>query len=116
MPLKRRWAAAITETLAKHEGPILDLRSKGYVGLGPLPAGRGDCVWGDVVEQLPDGSFRSLNHFNKRAKGELVRLLAQRASGRILTTLEDAAELVSDRFSFVHTATDAVRIAVIPQL
>ncbi|MDI6022020.1 peroxide stress protein YaaA [Leucobacter sp. UT-8R-CII-1-4] len=74
-PLKRSWSSA-------HQGIdwesfewILDLRSKDYVALAPLPAGAG--AWLHVAQRSPDGEVRALNHFNKAAKGDLVRRLAE---------------------------------------
>ncbi|WP_282851445.1 YaaA family protein [Gulosibacter sediminis] len=79
-PLKQRWRTHIATALRAHRGPILDLRSKGYVGLGPLDHGA-DRAWGDVKERLDDGSTRSLNHFNKQNKGLLIRAMAERFAG-----------------------------------
>lgn len=96
--LKARWRDAISSALAVHPGPILDLRSKGYVDLGPLPEGV-QGAWGNVAERQSDGTLRSLNHFNKQAKGQLVRLLAQRLSGAAeITTLLEIAGAVSPQF------------------
>jgi cytoplasmic iron level regulating protein YaaA (DUF328/UPF0246 family) len=73
--LKATWADSITRELGTHRGElILDLRSEGYVALGPLPAGTGYFV--RVVTTGADGQQRALNHFNKKGKGTLVRALA----------------------------------------
>ncbi|WP_054687095.1 YaaA family protein [Microbacterium sp. No. 7] len=75
-PLRRVWAPAVTSAL-REAAPtfVLDLRSEAYAALGPVPDGmRGAYV--RVVSEGPDGATRALNHFNKRAKGELVRALA----------------------------------------
>lgn len=74
--LKRVWADAVTAALAD-ESPrfVLDLRSEAYVALGPLP----DAVpsaYVRVVSEADGGAVRALNHFNKHAKGALVRRLA----------------------------------------
>lgn len=108
--LRARWRDAISNALAVHPGPILDLRSKGYVELGPLPAGvRG--AWGNVVERQRDGSLRSLNHFNKQAKGRFVRLLAQRLSGATEpTSLDDVADAVAPQFEVYRDAQDVINI------
>ena len=53
-------------------GVIIDLRSKAYAELAPIP----DTVehFNVTVEvEYPDGSRKTLNHFNKKAKGQLVR-------------------------------------------
>lgn len=76
-PLRRLWAAAVTEALATLPHPfIVDLRSEAYVGLGPVPASV-PSVYVRVVTEGADGAVRALNHFNKATKGRLVRALAQ---------------------------------------
>ncbi len=52
------------------DGPIIDLRSKSYVDLAPIPEDM-DSYWVEVVTDK-DGVRRALNHFNKTSKGELV--------------------------------------------
>ena len=69
-PLRRHWAEATSEALSAG-GFTLDLRSEAYVALGPLRS-PGRSAYVRVVTE----SGRALNHFNKQAKGELVRLLA----------------------------------------
>jgi cytoplasmic iron level regulating protein YaaA (DUF328/UPF0246 family) len=77
-PLRRFWADAVTEALRESgAGFVLDLRSKAYVELGPVPAGL-EQAYVSVVARSADGGVRALNHFNKRAKGLFVRLLAER--------------------------------------
>ena len=74
--LRRVWADAVTTALAEAAPRfVLDLRSEAYAALGPVP----DTVasrYVRVVSEGPDGAVRALNHFNKHAKGELVRRLA----------------------------------------
>ena len=70
--LKALWRAPIAETLAAHDGLIIDLRSEGYAELGPAPAG---SIFVRVVAVDGTGRRRALNHFNKRAKGEFTREL-----------------------------------------
>ena len=60
---------------------ILDLRSEGYVDLGPAPA-RADSVFVRVVSVEDDGRRRALNHFNKHAKGRFTRALLRVTSRR----------------------------------
>ena len=75
-PLRRIWAAAVQDALSKTgAGFILDLRSEAYAALGPVPdAVRSTYV--RVVTEGESGVSRALNHFNKHAKGALVRDLA----------------------------------------
>lgn len=86
-PLARVWAPA-------HEGVlvgcdyVLDLRSKDYAGLAPLAAlGAAETDFVEVVARGDDGEVRALNHFNKAAKGDLVRRLAE--SGAELTSRDE---------------------------
>lgn len=74
--LRRVWAAATTAALREAEGLVIDLRSEAYAALGPVPDGV-PSTYVRVVTEGPGGAARALNHFNKRAKGELTRLLAQ---------------------------------------
>lgn len=74
--LKRVWADAVTTALAAASASfVLDLRSEAYVALGPVPA-QTPSVYVRVVSEAGDGAVRALNHFNKHAKGALVRRLA----------------------------------------
>lgn len=75
-PLKRVWSEAHAGLDWQHRF-VLDLRSKDYVALAPLPAGTGRLL--HVVQRGEDGEVRALNHFNKSAKGDLVRRLARSA-------------------------------------
>jgi cytoplasmic iron level regulating protein YaaA (DUF328/UPF0246 family) len=75
--LKKVWADAVTAALAE-ERPrfVLDLRSEAYVALGPVPASV-PSAYVRVVSESEGGAVRALNHFNKHAKGALVRRLAE---------------------------------------
>lgn len=73
-PQKRLWSDAVARALDEHEAPfVLDLRSEAYVALGPAP---GRSMFLRVGTDGDGGVLRALNHFNKHAKGELVRRLA----------------------------------------
>lgn len=75
-PLRRHWAEPVTAALAAASPSfVLDLRSEAYVALGPVPADV-RSVYLRVVTRTAEGSVRALNHFNKHAKGDLVRALA----------------------------------------
>ncbi|MDT3344572.1 MULTISPECIES: YaaA family protein [Microbacterium] len=70
------WADAVGAAIAATAPSfVLDLRSEAYVTLGPVPA-EIPQAYVRVVSEGPDGAVRALNHFNKHAKGELVRRLA----------------------------------------
>ncbi|MCT9821593.1 peroxide stress protein YaaA [Microbacterium sp. W1N] len=76
--LRRTWADAVTAALAATDAPfVLDLRSEAYAALGPVPAGLPSRYVRVVADSgAGDGAVRALNHFNKHAKGALVRELA----------------------------------------
>lgn len=73
-PLKRVWSEAHSDLDWSSLGWVLDLRSKDYAALAPLPHDAGN--WLHVAQRGPEGEVRALNHFNKAAKGDLVRRLA----------------------------------------
>ena len=77
LPLRRLWSGPTAAALAARDPDfVLDLRSEAYVALGPIP----DAVphaYVRVVTAGDDGTVRALNHFNKHAKGALVRALAE---------------------------------------
>ena len=71
--LKQLWSQsheAIWPRLAG--GLIVDLRSNTYADLAPIPEGLTSYKVTVYVER-EDGSREQLNHFNKKAKGQLVR-------------------------------------------
>ncbi|MGL4254999.1 MAG: YaaA family protein [Microbacterium sp.] len=75
--LKRVWADAVSVALAEDRPRfVLDLRSEAYVALGPVPASV-SSAYVRVVAEADSGAVRALNHFNKHAKGALVRRLAE---------------------------------------
>lgn len=75
-PLRRVWAEAVGAAVAAAAPSfVLDLRSEAYAALGPVPA-EVPHIYLRVVSEGDDGVRRALNHFNKHAKGELVRRLA----------------------------------------
>jgi cytoplasmic iron level regulating protein YaaA (DUF328/UPF0246 family) len=86
--LRQFWRARLEAALAELPGVILDLRSEGYVGLGPPPA-REDSVFIRVVSVGDDGRRRALNHFNKTAKGTFTRAVLESRP-----QVESVAELI----------------------
>lgn len=72
LSLKKLWGRPISAELDELSGLILDLRSESYVALGPAPD---HASFVRVVTVGEDGARRAMNHFNKKAKGELVRAL-----------------------------------------
>ena len=92
LPLKRHWRAAVGAEFAAHAGLIVDLRSEGYVELGPAPR-RDDSVFVRVVSVDDRGRRRALNHFNKRTKGLFTRALLEQRPG--LDTTADLLDWAS---------------------
>ncbi|MGP6171396.1 YaaA family protein [Microbacterium sp. A196] len=90
-PLRRHWAQSVTAAIAREQPRfIVDLRSEAYVALGPIPASVSSVYVRVVTEQ-----GRALNHFNKKAKGELVRALAEERPR--VSTLESLTKWASVR-------------------
>lgn len=86
-PLKRVWADPHSNLL-DGTNYVLDLRSQDYAALAPvatLGAREFDVL--EVVARGSDGEVRALNHFNKAAKGDLVRRLA--VSGAVIKNRDD---------------------------
>lgn len=74
--LRRLWAAPTEAALGSLRARfVLDLRSEAYVALGPVPSSV-SSAYVRVVAEGDGGAVRALNHFNKHAKGALVRRLA----------------------------------------
>jgi len=77
--LKTIWPAAHEPVFRRlNQGLVVDLRSKAYVALAPIPADV-PAVWVEVVSRESDGRLRALNHFNKRAKGLFIRAVLSAA-------------------------------------
>lgn len=76
LPLKKHWASDVSAVLEGAGGLLLDLRSEGYVALGPA-ARHDQRYFLRVVTEGADGRTRALNHFNKQAKGVLTRALLE---------------------------------------
>jgi cytoplasmic iron level regulating protein YaaA (DUF328/UPF0246 family) len=72
--LKRVWPEPHNQSAWARlaSGPVIDLRSKAYAELAPLPENI-DAYTVAVFVERADGTREQLNHFNKKAKGQLVR-------------------------------------------
>ena len=72
--LKKHWASAHEVIWKRLEGNlIIDLRSKAYAELAPIPP-QIEHYW---VEVLDSKNGKALNHFNKKGKGQFVRAALQ---------------------------------------
>jgi len=71
------------------DGPIIDLRSKAYAELAPIPADV-EHYW---VEVLDSNSGKALNHFNKKGKGQLINaVLSAKVAPKTLKELFSVAK------------------------
>jgi cytoplasmic iron level regulating protein YaaA (DUF328/UPF0246 family) len=70
LSLKAHWRDAVPEAIRSAGEWVLDARSAAYVAMGPAPAG-------SAFVSVETAAGRALNHFNKHAKGALVRALAE---------------------------------------
>jgi cytoplasmic iron level regulating protein YaaA (DUF328/UPF0246 family) len=70
LSLKAHWRDAVAAAITSTGEWVLDARSEAYVALGAAPAGSAF-----LLVETAEG--RALNHFNKHAKGALVRRLAE---------------------------------------
>ena len=73
LSLKKLWPAAHEAVWPRLVHPILDMRSKDYVQLAPIP----ESIKSYYVEVVDSKSEKALNHFNKKAKGLLLRAALQ---------------------------------------
>lgn len=74
-PMKRVWNRAHKDIDWAATDWVLDLRSQDYAALAPIPDAI-SCIRLGVAQRSHDGEVRAVNHFNKAAKGDLVRRLA----------------------------------------
>ncbi|WP_458816093.1 YaaA family protein [Leucobacter sp. HY1908] len=103
-PLKRVWSAA--HAAVPSSAFTLDLRSKDYAALAPLRAGEGFSL--HVVQRGADGQVRALNHFNKAAKGDLVRRLA--TTGRHIDSLNSLLDWAAEQSLELTLVDDALTL------
>jgi cytoplasmic iron level regulating protein YaaA (DUF328/UPF0246 family) len=76
------------------DGPIIDLRSKAYAELAPIP----ETVENYWVEVLDSNSGRALNHFNKKGKGQLINaVLSAKVSPKTIADLKKIAATIGQR-------------------
>ena len=98
LSLKDVWAPAHLRVWPRLEGaPLIDLRSKVYAELAPIPSDV-ESFWVEVVAEDASGQQRAMNHFNKKAKGEFVRaVLSAKTTPSSIAELKKAAKTVSLR-------------------
>lgn len=77
--LASAWKGPVSAVLEDVDGLIVDLRSGGYVSLGPVPESVAERAVTVRVLQERGGKRTVVSHFNKATKGRIVRSLV---SGR----------------------------------
>jgi len=96
MNLKSLWQEAHEEVWSKFsKETIIDMRSKSYAELAPVPKNL-SCYSLDVVLEDKKGKRTRLNHFNKQAKGQFLRLaLTVSPAPKTLEDLKTVAKLAN---------------------
>jgi cytoplasmic iron level regulating protein YaaA (DUF328/UPF0246 family) len=94
--LKKLWQSAHDGVWANFgKEIIIDLRSNSYADLAPIPENLNSYTL-DVVLEDKNGKRTRLNHFNKQAKGQLLRsVLLQSPSPKTIADLKAAAKLAN---------------------
>jgi len=94
--LREHWSNAHQTVFSRltQSAPLVDLRSKSYAELAPIPQDI-EHYWVEVVTIESDGRSRALNHFNKKSKGLLVRaILDAKRAPKTLSELTQIAESI----------------------
>ena len=77
--LRSEWSKAHESVWDNFAGEtVIDLRSKAYAQLAPIPEGL-NVFEVEVVSEDAKGVRRALNHFNKQAKGSFIRAVLSAA-------------------------------------
>ena len=71
---------------------MIDLRSKSYAQLAPIPSDI-EHHWVEVVSRESGGSLKAMNHFNKKAKGQLIGAVLR--SPQPVESIDDLAAVAS---------------------
>lgn len=103
--LKKVWRDPVQRVLADLDEPVVDLRSEGYVGLGPAGAG---STYVRIVSDAGDRR-RALNHFNKKTKGLFIRALV--TDRPELSGVDDLVEWARGRGFVVEPGAETVLVA-----
>ena len=100
---KKLWGATLATALdTVPEELILDLRSGAYQQLGPVKRA--------ITMRVVTASGRVVNHWNKKSKGILTRILCESGEVAGLTRIEDVLEIA--RSAGVDVAYDSGLITV----
>lgn len=105
--VRSRWSGVLTPALEQWQttqstdnDAIIDLRSGGYLSLGPVPG----ALKLRVESLYPDGSRKVVSHFNKHFKGLVARELAL---ADVSIPASNAAEVFCDVVGSVPSFSDA---------
>lgn len=110
--LASAWRAPLASTLSQVDGLIVDLRSGGYVSLGPLPDDERTVTVRVLQERA--GRRTVVSHHNKATKGRILRDLA--ATGgrpRTPTELADTLSRLGYRCELTTDTTGPCRLDVV---
>jgi cytoplasmic iron level regulating protein YaaA (DUF328/UPF0246 family) len=112
LTLAKVWAEAHLPIWRRLVGsPIIDMRSKAYAELAPIPSDLESYAL-EVELEKPDGSRERLNHFNKKAKGQLLNaVLTAVDEPRTLDDLAACAESKGMRLEVVGNQLTLVTFA-----
>lgn len=109
--LKKVWPVAHEPIFRRlNQGLIVDMRSKTYVDLAPIPPII-QSVWLEVVSRESDGQLRALNHFNKLAKGLLVRAILDAPAAP--ESIEDLAAIAMGIGMELYPSTDGKTLILV---
>lgn len=102
-PIARFWRPLLDPLLSAE--PVLDLRSSAYTAFAPAAHG----IRVVVKSPRPDGSFATVSHFNKSAKGRLARAVA--AARREAEDIDDVLALgTAAGLAMQHAGNDVIHI------
>lgn len=95
------WKEPLSAVLEGVDGLIVDLRSGGYVSLGPVPVSAAERAVTVRVLQERGGKRTVVSHFNKATKGRIVRsLLSGRRTPRTPEAFADALDSLGYRIEW----------------
>lgn len=98
------WRDPVSSAISCVEGLIVDLRSGGYIALGPVPASAAGRTVTVRVLQERNGRRTVVSHFNKATKGRMVRaLLSSRRTPHTPTAFVEALDALGFRVESTPT-------------
>lgn len=99
--LASAWKEPLSAVLEQVDGLIVDLRSGGYVSLGPVPDSAAERAVTVRVLQERNGKRTVVSHFNKATKGGIIRsLVSGRRTPRTPEAFADALDALGYRIEW----------------